>query len=120
MSDERRERGLKRLRELLGPKAQPDFDDPIIAMAVDHVFADVWTRPGLELRERSLITCAALVALGKEHELRLHLRGALNVGVSPEAVEEMMIHLAHYSGWPTGVTGLRVAREVIADFNKPK
>ena len=118
MTDDRRERGLARLRELLGLEAEPDLDDPLIAMAVDQVFADVWSRPGLELRERSLITCAALVALGKEHELRLHLRGALHVGVSPEAIEEMMIHLAHYSGWPTGVTGLRVARDVIADFSK--
>ncbi|MBI1179298.1 MAG: 4-carboxymuconolactone decarboxylase [Alphaproteobacteria bacterium] len=114
MSDERRERGLATLRELMGPEAAPPLDDPLVAMAVDHVFADVWSRPGLELRERSLVTCAALVALGKEHELRFHLRGLLNTGVTPQAVEEMMIHLAHYAGWPAGVNGLRAARQVIA------
>ena len=57
-------------------------------------------------------TVAALTVLGRENELRLHLRGALNAGLGRKQITEMMIHLAHYGGWPVGVTGLRIAKEV--------
>lgn len=113
--EERRQRGLELRRRLFGPNDSPALDDPLIAVTVDHLFGDIWTRPGLELRDRSLITCAVLVALGKEAQLKVHLRGLLNQGLSQLAVEEMMIHLAHYSGWPTAVNGIRVAREVFAE-----
>ncbi len=59
-----------------------------------------------------MITVAALTVLGREAELKLHLRGALNVGISRETILEMMLHLAHYGGWPVAVSGLRAAREV--------
>jgi 4-carboxymuconolactone decarboxylase len=113
--DERRQRGLAVRRQLFGPDDSPALGDPLIDVTVDHLFGDIWTRPGLALRDRSLITCAVLVALGKEAQLKVHLRGLLNQGVTHEAVEEMMIHLAHYSGWPTAVNGIRVAREVFAE-----
>lgn len=116
--EERMERGKKRLAELMGDDHAPPVEGDFMELTVGHVFGDIWTRPGLELRERSLITCAALVALGKEPQLKGHLRGALNVGISREAIEEMMIHLAHYSGWPTAVNGLRVAREVFEEQDK--
>jgi 4-carboxymuconolactone decarboxylase len=113
--DERRQRGLALRRQLFGAEDNPALGDPLIDVTVDHLFGDIWTRPGLALRDRSLITCAVLVALGKEAQLKVHLRGLLNQGVTHEAVEEMMIHLAHYSGWPTAVNGIRVAREVFAE-----
>jgi 4-carboxymuconolactone decarboxylase len=116
MADEdSREKGLAVRRKLFGDGDAPNLDDPFIAMTVDHLFGDVWTRPGLETRDRSLITCAVLVALGKEPQLKVHLRGLMNQGVSAQAVEEMMIHLAHYAGWPCAVNGLKVAREVFAE-----
>jgi len=115
--EERMERGKKRLAELMGGDHSPPVEGDFMELTVGHVFGDIWTRPGLELRERSMITCAALVALGKEPQLKGHLRGALNVGISRQAVEEMMIHLAHYSGWPTAVNGLRVAQEVFAELD---
>lgn len=97
MSDsDRRQRGLEVRKKLFGDGDTPNLSDPLIAVTVDHLFGDVWTRPGLALRDRSLITCAVLVALGKEAQLKVHLKGLLNQGVSEEAVEEMMIHLAHY------------------------
>jgi 4-carboxymuconolactone decarboxylase len=71
----------------------------------------------LELREISMFTCTALVAMGKESQLKTHRRGALNAGISPQAIDEMMTHLAHYSGWPTAVSGFRVAREVFKEMD---
>ena len=117
----RYEKGAARLKELFGFEPQPgmmqaDFQK----ITVENLFGDVWCRPGLELRERSMITVAALVVLGREPELRLHLRGALRVGISRESLTEMMIHLAHYGGWPTGVSGLRVLQEVLAEVDAAK
>ena len=115
VDDERRQRGLNLRKQLFGENDAPALGDPLIDITVDHLFGDIWTRPGLALRDRSLITCAVLVAMGKEPQLKVHLRGLLNQGLSQLAVEEMMIHLAHYSGWPTAVNGIRVAREVFAE-----
>lgn len=113
---ERRQRGLDVRKKLWGDGDAPNLADPLIEVTIDHLFGDVWTRPGLALRDRSLITCATLVALGKEAQLKVHLKGLLNQGVSPLEVEEMMIHLAHYAGWPCAVNGIRVAREVFKEI----
>lgn len=77
-----------------------------------NLFGDIWSRPGLKIEERSMITIAALTVLGRENELKTHLHGAKNLGISRDKVEEMMLHLAHYGGWPTGVAGLRRVEEV--------
>jgi len=113
---ERRQRGLEVRKKLWGDGDAPNLADPLIEVTIDHLFGDVWTRPGLALRDRSLITCATLVALGKEAQLKVHLKGLLNQGVSQLEVEEMMIHLAHYAGWPCAVNGIRVAREVFTEM----
>ncbi len=70
------------------------------------------------MRDRSLITCAVLTALGREPQLRVHMKGALNVGISREEILEMMVHLAHYAGWPVAVTGTRVAEEVFKEIDE--
>ena len=80
----------------------------------EHLFGHIWQREGLSKRDRSLITVAALTALGWPQELRFHLRGAIKNGVQPKELEEAMIHLAHYCGWPAGVNGLRALQEAIA------
>lgn len=77
-----------------------------------HLFGDVWQGAELTYQQRSLITCTVLTATGKEAELRLHLRGARNLGIERETLEAMMIHVAHYAGWPTGASGLRLLDEV--------
>ena len=119
MSDEKDEqiaRGEARMRELIGPSWSPSANrDDFMNMTVGHLFGDVWTRDGLELRERSMITCAALMVMGKEPQLKVHLRGALNVGITQKAIEEIIIHLAHYAGWPVAVNAQRVAREVFEE-----
>lgn len=82
-----------------------------------HLFGDVWQGNELAIEERSLITCATLTTLGREAELRLHVRGARNLGIGREKLEAMMIHVAHYAGWPAGVSALRVLDEVWDDMD---
>ncbi len=106
--------GVELRERLFGPSAPAN---PLAADMMDitneHLFGNVWTRPGLELRDRSMITVAALVVLGREAQLKVHLRGALNLGLSPETLSEMMIHLAHYGGWPVAMTAFRILKEVV-------
>ena len=116
MSESNRfEKGMAILAKLFGPavggaKMSPDFRK----ITVENLFGDIWSRPGLELQERSMITLTALLVLGREAELRLHLRGARNLGIPRVKIEEMMIHLAHYGGWPVAASGFRVLDEVFA------
>lgn len=76
------------------------------------VFGDVWARPGMSPRDRSLITCAALVALGHRDQLKGHLWRALDNGVTREEISEMCTHLAFYAGWPNGISAAQVAKQV--------
>ena len=108
-------RGEALRKKLFGASGAPA--NPLAADMMDitneSLFGGIWSRPGLELSERSMITVAALVVLGRETQLAVHLGGALNVGISKEKLAEMMVHLAHYGGWPAGMTGLRVLNEVV-------
>jgi len=108
-------RGAEVCEKLMGWKLDPKaLGDDFARITMGNLFGDVWSRPGLELRDRSMITVAALIVLGREHELRLHLGGALHVGISREQIQEMILHLAHYGGWPVAVSAGRVAQEVFA------
>jgi 4-carboxymuconolactone decarboxylase len=86
--------------------------DALAEMTIDHLFANVWSRPGLSPRDRSLITVALLAAQGRDDELRSHIAGATNQGISADGIEEIMIHVAHYAGWPAGHHGLKVATDL--------
>ena len=86
---------------------------PALAGYTDDVlFGEVWRRPGLSPRDRSLITVASLVALYRVNELPSHLKRALQNGVTKDELVEAITHLAFYSGWPTAVTALGIARRV--------
>jgi len=88
---------------------------PKLAQLTDEVlFGDVWERPGLSKRDRSLITCAALVALGGTEQMTTHFPRALRNGVTQDELIEMITHMAFYSGWPSAVTAAMKAREVFA------
>ena len=78
----------------------------------DYLFGEIWSRPGLELRDRSLVTVAILIASGKEPQLKTHLKAALSNGLTPDQLKETMIHTAHYSGWPSAMNGLRILQEL--------
>lgn len=87
--------------------------DPKLAELTDNVlFGDVWERPGLGKRDRSLITVAALIALNRPEQLRSHIRLARENGVTQDEIVETITHLAFYSGWPNAVNAVGVAREV--------
>ncbi|MDP1565004.1 MAG: carboxymuconolactone decarboxylase family protein [Polaromonas sp.] len=90
-----------------------DFSRPIQEHITARAWGDVWQRPGLDLRTRSLITVAMLTALGKQHELKGHLRGALNNGATPAELQEVLLHAAVYCGVPTAVDAFRTAAEVV-------
>ena len=120
MQDDQYRRGLQTRREVMGD----DFVDRALASATpftqpiqDHIsraaWGDVWQRPGLDRKTRSLITVAMLTALGKQHELKGHVRGALNNGATPAEIQEVLLHAAVYCGIPTAVEAFRTAAEVV-------
>lgn len=84
-----------------------------------NAWGTVWQRDGLDLKTRSLITVAMLVALGKPHELRGHVRGALNNGATPEELRELFLHATVYCGFPSAIDGFRTACEVIDELSRP-
>jgi 4-carboxymuconolactone decarboxylase len=88
------------------------MSDEFRRFTIEHLFGDVWQGEGLALEERSLVTCTVLVALAREHEQRLHFRGAKNLGIPRRKIEAMITHVAHYAGWPVAVTAFRVLDEV--------
>lgn len=111
--DERSERGRQLAAKLFaGAPSARSLPPEMLRHTMAHLFGDVWQGDALAVEERSLLTCAVLVAVGRDAELRLHLRGARNLGIVRDRLEAMMIHVAHYAGWPAGVNGLRVLGEV--------
>jgi 4-carboxymuconolactone decarboxylase len=89
----------------------------LFELTQEVLFGDVWERPGLSKRDRSLITVAALVALNRSEQLRGHLGRALNNGVTQDELVELITHLAFYGGWPVAMTAAQVAKDV---FEQPK
>jgi 4-carboxymuconolactone decarboxylase len=81
----------------------------------DVLFGDIWERPQLSKRDRSLVTCTALVALGWTDQMKTHFPRALRHGVTKEELVEMITHMAFYSGWPSAVTAAMKAREILAE-----
>ena len=90
-----------------------DFTRPIQEHITAKAWGDVWQRPGLDLKTRSLITVAMLTALSKQQELKGHLRGALNNGATPAELQEVLLHAAVYCGVPAAVEAFRSAAEVV-------
>jgi 4-carboxymuconolactone decarboxylase len=102
-----------RAQQLMGDIA------PKLAELTDGVlFGDVWERPQLSKRDRSLVTVAALIALNRPDQLRSHMTRALRNGVTEEEIVEAITHLSFYSGWPNGVSAVGVAREVFQQNKK--
>ena len=87
----------------------------LIELTEKVVYGDVWERPGLSKRDRSLITVAALVALYRTDQLKGHLERALFNGVTKDELAEVITHLAFYSGWPTAMTAARLLKDVLEE-----
>ena len=119
---ERHESGLKTRREVLGAgyvdkstAAVDDFNREFTELLNTYCWNDVWNRPGLDRKTRSMLNLAMLSALGKEHELKLHLNGALNNGLTKEQIKEVLLQVAIYCGVPAAVVSFRCAREVFKE-----
>jgi len=103
-----------RAQQLMGDVA------PKLAELTDEVlFGDVWERPGLAKRDRSLITVAALIALNRPDQLRSHIRLARQNGVKEEEIIETITQLAFYAGWPNAISAVSIARDVFAEKETP-
>jgi len=89
-----------------------DFAPKLVELTDEVLFGDVWARPQLSPRDRSLITCAALVTSGSTEQLRGHLGRARQNGLTETELKEMIIHLAFYAGWPRAVSAICLAREL--------
>jgi len=114
------DKGLATRKQVMGEEfvanalgKMTEFTCPIQEHITAKAWGDVWQRPGLDLKTRSLITVAMLTALGKQHELKGHLRGALNNGATPAELQEVLLHAAVYCGVPTAVDAFRTASEVV-------
>jgi 4-carboxymuconolactone decarboxylase len=113
MADERREKGLELIQRLIGEGGGGTrLPRALGAYTVDHLFGDVWQGPELSVEERSLLTCAILIALNREAEERIHFNGAKRLGIPRSKLEGLITHAAHYAGWPCAVTAARVLEEV--------
>jgi len=118
--DEQFEKGLATRRQVMGEDfvarafaGVTDFTRPIQEHITRNAWGDVWQRDGLDRRTRSLITVAMLAALGKQHELKGHVRGALNNGATVADIQEVLLHAAIYCGVPAAVEAFRSAAEVV-------
>jgi 4-carboxymuconolactone decarboxylase len=89
-----------------------DFDPKFAELTDQVLFGDVWERPELSKRDRSLITAAALIALNRPEQLKGHLERARQNGVTKDEVVEVITHMAFYAGWPNAVNAITVAKEV--------
>ena len=98
-----------------GRRAIGDIAPKLAALTDDVLFEDVWNRPELAARDRSLITVAALVAGGDADQLRFHLGRARENGVTEAELVEAITHLAFYAGWPKAMTAITVLKELVAD-----
>ncbi|MGA0807303.1 MAG: carboxymuconolactone decarboxylase family protein [Pseudohongiellaceae bacterium] len=121
MSDKHHyDQGMQLRRTMWGSSGAEDrvaqattFNRPFEDLVTSWVFGDVWQRPGLDCKTRSMITLAALTALAKPNQLKMHIQGALANGVSVEEIREIIIHTSIYSGIPTGVEAMAAAKEVL-------
>ncbi|MDO9160572.1 MAG: carboxymuconolactone decarboxylase family protein [Burkholderiaceae bacterium] len=115
--------GLRTRTQVMGEafvaKAFAGADDFSLVMQefiTRNAWGNTWQRGGLDLKTRSLVTVSMLLALGRAHELRGHVRGALNNGATPEELREVFLHATVYCGFPLAIDGFRTACEVIAEW----
>lgn len=117
--ENRYERGLEKLREIDGEAGErvldslSDIAPDFARYLIEFPFGDIYCRPGLDLKSREIAVVAALTAMGNAApQLKVHIQGALNVGVSREEIVETIMQMAVYAGFPAALNGLTVAKEV--------
>jgi len=102
-------------------EAQTDpFYQHFVDFTTEHCWGNVWVRPGLSLKTRSMLNLAMLSAMARWHELEVHVRGALNNGVTEEEIAEILLQAGVYAGVPIAAEGFRTAKRVIDEYRKEK
>jgi 4-carboxymuconolactone decarboxylase len=125
MKDASYETGLAVRRRVLGDahvkralENATAFDEDFQELATRHAWGDIWTRPGLDHRTRSLVTIALLAAGGNHEELKLHVRATRNTGATADEVKEVLLQVAVYAGVPAANAAFRVAKSVFEEMQK--
>jgi 4-carboxymuconolactone decarboxylase len=125
MENEQYKKGMQTRRSVLGnehvDKAEAnktDFDADFQEYITNNAWGAVWSRPGLNKRERSLITIALLAALGHEEELAMHIRATKNTGATEDDVKEVLLHTAVYAGVPVANAAIKIAKEIFSSKEK--
>jgi 4-carboxymuconolactone decarboxylase len=123
MNRENFEKGLKTRKEVLGAeyvensiKNADDFNMPMQELVTEYCWNEIWNRPGLEKRTRSFLNLAMIAALNRPHELKLHVRGAINNGLTKAEIQEVFLQVAIYCGVPAAIDSFRVAKEVFKEM----
>ena len=121
---EKFERGLKTRRAVVGDAyvdkslaSADDFTWPMQVLVTENCWEDIWNRPGLDKRSRSILNLGMIAALNRPHELRLHVRGALNNGLMREELREVCLQVACYCGFPAALDTQRIVLEVLAEMD---
>jgi 4-carboxymuconolactone decarboxylase len=96
-----------------------EFAPKLVDLTEDVLFGDIWERPQLSKRDRSMITCAALIATGKTEQVSFHFPFAIKNGVTQEELVEMITHLAFYVGWPSAMTAVTRVKELLRNNEAP-
>ncbi|MFA7506287.1 MAG: 4-carboxymuconolactone decarboxylase [Burkholderiaceae bacterium] len=125
MNKELFDKGLKTRREVLGAeyvdnaiRNADEFNQDMQELVTQYCWGDVWNRPGLDRRTRSFLNLAMLCALNRPHELKLHIRGAINNGLTRDEIKEVFLQVAIYCGVPAAIDGFRVAKETFKELEK--
>lgn len=123
MGKKRFDEGLEVRRAVLGSEYvdrsiqnATDFNRPMQELVTEYCWGEVWTRPGLSRKMRSMINLAMLTALNRPHEIKLHVRGAIHNGVTKEEIKEVFLQTAIYCGVPAAMDSFRLAQEVFAEM----
>ena len=123
MQKELFEQGLAVRRAVVGEsyvdaslKAADDFSMPMQELVTEFCWGAVWTRPGLARRDRSILNLGMIAALNKPDELAVHIRGAINNGVTKDEIRECLLQVAVYCGMPAGLGSFKIARQVFKDM----
>ncbi len=121
--NDRFDRGLAARKEVLGAEhverslaSVSDFSRPMQQLVTEYCWGEIWTRPALDRRTRSLINLAMLTALGRQHELGLHVRGAINNGCEIDEIREVLLQTAIYCGVPAAMESFRTADQVLNEL----
>ena len=124
-SKQRFERGKKVRESVLGAahtgrtaKNRTPFNAEFQDFLMEYAWGEIWSRPGLDMKQRSMLTIAMLVAMGKNDELKLHIRATRNTGVTREEVKEIMMHAAIYAGVPLAFGSFQIAAQLFDEMDK--